>query len=99
MGSGVRPPKPRFTPVAEFSDEARKMIKKQHIKDFQAVSLLRLTVNEEGNPEDICIARPAGFSLDKQAFLTAQKYRFDPATQDGNPVAVRIAIEVNFKLF
>ena len=41
MGSGVRPPKPRFTPVAEFSDEARKMIKKQHIKDFQAVSLLR----------------------------------------------------------
>jgi TonB family protein len=75
------------------------MIKKKHIKNFQAISLMWLTVNEEGNPEDICIARPAGFDLDKQAFLTAQRYRFDPATQDGNPVAVRIAIEVNFKLY
>jgi TonB family protein len=98
VGSGVKPPRPRFTPEAEFSNESRKMIKKQHIKDFQALSLIRLTVSEEGSPRDICIARSAGFGLDRQAYIAVQKYRFDPATQDGQPVASRIAVEVNFRL-
>jgi protein TonB len=84
---------------AEFSDEARKMFKKNHLKSFQASSLVRLIVDKDGNPQDICVQRAAGYSLDGQAVKAVRQYRFRPATKpDGAPVPVVIAVEMNFRL-
>ena len=99
VGKGVTPPKATYNPNAEFSDEARKMIKKEHIKNFRAVSVLAFVVDDEGLPHDICLIKAAGYKLDEQAVKTVRQYRFDPATKDGTPVAVRINIEVNFRLY
>ncbi len=71
------------------------MIKKQHLSNFQAVSLVTITV--DGDPKDLCLNRSAGYGLDKQAALTVEKYRFSPATLNGKPVPVRMSIEVNLK--
>jgi TonB family protein len=99
IGGSVKPPKPTYQPEAEFSDEARKMIKKAHIKDFQAFSILGLVVDAEGLPQDICLKKAAGYKLDEQAVKAVRQYRFKPATKDGTPVSVRLTIEVSFKLY
>ena len=99
VGGGVDRPKPINAPEAEFSNEARAALKKQHIKQFEGISAIDMTVDEAGLPQDICIKKPAGYGLDKQAFLAVERYRFQPATLNGKPVAVRITIEVKFKRF
>jgi protein TonB len=37
--------------------------------------------------------------LDEKAMEVARKYRFQPAMKDGHPVAVEIALEVDFHLY
>jgi len=37
--------------------------------------------------------------LDEKALQAVMKYRFKPARKDGKPVAVRISVMVNFRLF
>jgi protein TonB len=98
VGNGVEWPKPTHEVDAVFSDEARQMIKKAHLKAFGAVSLVSLVVDASGNPQDLCVMKAAGFGLDEQAIMAAEQFRFKPATKDGSPVAVRISIEMNFKL-
>jgi Gram-negative bacterial TonB protein C-terminal len=99
VGGGVEPPKPITMPQAEFSNEARALLKKQHIKKFEGVSIVEMTVDAAGMPQDTCIRKQAGYGLDKQAFVAAGKYRFQPATLNGKPVAVRLAVEVKFRRF
>ena len=100
VGVSISPPRPLHQVAANFSNEARKAIRKQHLKDFHAVSLLSMVVDANGNPQDICVQKFAGFSLDQQAVKAAGLYRFQPAAKsDGPPVAVQIAIEVNFQLY
>jgi protein TonB len=98
-GKGVVPPRATRTPEAEFSDEARKYVKKHHIKGFRAVSILSLTVDEQGMPRDICVKTAAGYGLDRKAYEAVEQYRFDPATLHGEPIPERVMVEVNFNLF
>jgi TonB family protein len=95
----VKPPKATHSLDATFSDEARLLIKKQHIKNFEAVSLVGITVGADGKPRDLCLMKAAGFGLDKQAFQAVEQFRFKPATRDGMLVAVRLSIEMNFRLY
>jgi TonB family protein len=95
-GSGITPPKPTYQPEAEISDQARKAIRNQNLQDFHTVSVLSFVVDAEGRPQDICIKRQADLGLDGQAIKALRQYRFAPATKEGTPVAVRIALEVNF---
>jgi protein TonB len=37
--------------------------------------------------------------LDEKAIEAVNQYRFKPAMKDGEPVPVRITVEVNFRLF
>jgi len=96
---GVTPPKPKYTPEAEFSDDARREIKKQGIKDFEGVSILSFVLDVNGVPQGLCLKKPAGYGLDVQAAKAVWKYRFAPATKDGTPVPMRLTVEVNFKIF
>ena len=95
----VKPPKPIHLVNATLTDEARRYAKKQHRKSFEAISLVTPIVNTQGNPQDICVRKPAGFGLDGQAVNAAAQYKFEPATKDGSPVPVRIELQVNFRLY
>ncbi len=76
---------------ADFSDEARR-------ERFEGVILVSLIVNEEGLPVDLQVVRPAGHGLDEKALEAVKQYRFQPAIRDGKPVAVRIRVEISFRL-
>ncbi len=85
-------PVPRIHPEAEFSKEARK----KRVQGEVGVSVL---VREDGSVSDMYLTTaqlPAG--LDEQALNAVSKYKFQPATMDGEPVPVRIPVAVNFKL-
>jgi TonB family protein len=50
-------------------------------------------------PSNIRVLTSLGMGLDEKAIEVARKYRFEPAMKDGHPVAVEIAIEVDFHLY
>ncbi|HTV13281.1 MAG TPA: energy transducer TonB [Acidobacteriaceae bacterium] len=93
MPSGVTPPRPTQAGTPEYSDEARK-------KHIEGMVMLSTLVDEQGMPTDIRVERGIGYGLDENAVRSVSQYRFRPATdRDGRPVAVRIAIEVSFRLY
>jgi hypothetical protein len=96
---GITPPKPEIQPEAKFPDETLRAFKKQHIRDFEAVSILSLIVDVGGMPQNICLVKAAGYGLDLNAAEAVRRYRFDPARKDGKPVAMQITVEVDFKLY
>ena len=87
-----KPPVATYIPVAEYSEQARKV-------KYQGVAILSVLVTEDGLPTDVQVTRSLGMGLDEKAVECVMKYRFRPATKDGAPVAARIAIEVNFRLY
>jgi periplasmic protein TonB len=92
VGGGIGAPKPISTPDPEYSEEARKA-------KYQGVVVLWLIVDQNGNPKQIKVERPLGMGLDQKAIEAVRKWKFEPATKDGQPVAVQINVEVNFRLY
>jgi TonB family protein len=92
MRNGVMPPRPINFANPEYSDEARR-------KKIQGVVLVSALVNEEGNPIDFRVEKSLGYGLDEKAVECVSQYRFAPAMRDGQPVAARVTIEVNFRLY
>lgn len=92
VGRGVTAPRVVSQPGIEFTEDARKA-------KFQGVVTLKLVVDRSGNPTNIRILSPLGCGLDAQAVRTVQSWRFNPATKDGDPVAVEIAVDTEFRLY
>jgi len=77
---------------AEYSDYARK-------KKINGNVQLRFTVRPDGTTSDIVVTRSLEKSLDAQAIKAVQQWQFEPSTYQGQPVAVTINAEVNFRLY
>jgi outer membrane biosynthesis protein TonB len=95
---GVTRPKPTNSVAAEFSKKARSMIGSK-IKNLDAVSILSFVLDVNGNPQDLCLKKPAGYGLDVQAAKAVWQYRFEPATKDGKPVPMRLTVSVAFRTY
>jgi TonB family protein len=91
VGGDVKPPKAIYDPDPEYSDEARRA-------KYQACVVLWLVVDAEGSPQQIRVQRAAGMGLDEQASKAVQRWRFQPATKNGQPVPVMANVEVYFSL-
>jgi TonB family protein len=87
-----KPPVALYAPAAQFSEQAR-------AEKFQGVVLVSVLVTEEGLPTDVRVVKPVGKGLDEKAVEAVNQYRFKPATKDGVPVAARISVEINFRLY
>jgi TonB family protein len=92
IGKGVTPPRVRSAPSPEFSTEAREL-------HYQGTITLWLVVDTDGKPRNISIAKPLGMGLDGKAVECVEKWRFDPAQRDGQPVAVEMVVQVDFHLY
>ena len=60
---------------------------------------LRMVVDANGKPENIRVVRPVNKSLDAMAVGTVGRWRFKPATCNGEPMAQRIEFEVAFRSY
>jgi TonB family protein len=92
IGEGVAPPKVTFQKDPEFTNAARQA-------KFQGTLTLGLVVDSSGTPTHIHILRPLGCGLDAQAVRSVGAWSFKAAAKDGQPVAVEIAVEVEFHLY
>jgi TonB family protein len=92
MGRGITAPKAIYDPEPEYSEEARKL--KQ-----QGIVILSLVVDQQGRARDIHVARSLGMGLDEKAMEAVRQWKFSPGLKDGIPVAVRVNIEVSFRMY
>jgi protein TonB len=65
---------------------------------MQGTVILEAVINRDGLVEDIRVLKPLGYGLTESAIEAVRKWRFSPATLDGNPVAVYYTLTVNFRL-
>jgi TonB family protein len=89
---GVTAPRPIYDPDPEYSDAARRA-------KYQGSVLLWLVVAPNGRPRNIRVQRSLGMGLDEKAIEAVSQWRFQPATLNGQPVAVQINVEVSFRLY
>jgi len=89
---GVTVLEPIFSPEPTFSDEARKT-------KAQGIVQLALVVGKDGRPYHIRVSQSLGLGLDEKAIEAVSRWRFRPATLNGEPVASRVAVQVDFHLY
>jgi TonB family protein len=88
----VTVPQVIFNPEPSFSDEARKA-------KAQGIVMLLLVVGKDGHTYDIRVGQSLGMGLDEKAIEAVNRWRFRPATLNGQPVATQIAVQVDFRLY
>jgi TonB family protein len=91
LPNGIRAPRAIIAPDPEYSTQARK-------EGIAGTVVLSLVVGPDGDPRDITVARSLGHGLDEQAIAAVKRWKFEPGMKDGKPVAVRLSIEVDFRL-
>lgn len=92
VGGGVSAPRALYAPDPEYSEEARKA-------KYQGTVVLWVVVGPDGRTKDIRVQRSLGLGLDEKAMEAVRNWKFEPARKDGQPVAVQINVEVNFRLY
>ncbi len=92
VGGDVSAPQLIFSVDPDYSAEAKRA-------RYQGVCVISLVVDAEGNPQRVQVVRHLGKGLDQKAVEAVKQYRFKPGMLHGNPVAVQVNIEVNFRLY
>ena len=85
------PPKALFSPDPDYPEGARQ-------NNLSGTVVLWTIVTTEGTASNIKVAKSAGHGFDEAAIASVKRWKFEPGQYDGKPVAVKINIEVNFKL-
>jgi len=92
VGNGVTPPKATYSPDPDYSEKARR-------DKYMSIVRIAGTVDLQGAFTDLCVAQAAGEGLDEKALEAVTTWKFQPATLQGEPVAVRLNVEVSFRLY
>jgi protein TonB len=88
IGGAVKPPKVVWSEEPQLPST---------IRAFEAFSAqIYLWVNEKGETSHVKVLKSSGRADIDEAFVDAvKKYKFAPATLNGNPVAVDLYMDVN----
>jgi hypothetical protein len=62
------------------------------VAHLDGIAMLKMTVGTDGVPTDIQVTKPVGLGMDEQVKACAAMARYQPAQQDGVPVASQITI-------
>jgi periplasmic protein TonB len=91
--NGVGTPECLYCPDPLYSDEARKA-------KYAGSVVLDVIISADGRVTNIRVAKGVGLGLDEKAIESVKQWRLKPALgPNGKPVAVRMPIEVTFRLF
>lgn len=86
------PPTPLKTPDPYYTEEARRA-------KYQGTVMVATTVGTDGKTHDVHAGHNLGYGLDKEAEKAVKNWRFKPAMLNGKPVAAKVQVEVNFRLY
>jgi periplasmic protein TonB len=96
VGGDVKPPKAISTPNPP--DEKPEPTRKGKTK-YRGTVVLLIVVGPEGTVLDVKVVRTLKVELDEKAIEAVKKWKFEPATKKGTPVAVQVPVEVDFSLY
>jgi TonB family protein len=91
-GSGPGHGPAKYTPEPDFSEEARKA-------KYQGTVTLSAIIGPDGRPRNLKVVRSLGMGLDEKALEKVRTWLFEPGKRNGQPVAVAMTLEVDFRLF
>ncbi|MFL6300811.1 MAG: energy transducer TonB [Terriglobales bacterium] len=91
-GGGVSMPRVIYDPEPEYTEEARRL-------KHQGNVLLACVVGADGRVHDARVQHALGLGLDEKAIEAVKKWKFEPSRYNGQPVAVKIMVEVNFRMY
>lgn len=91
VGGGVVAPVKLYTPQPQYTRRARQA-------RLQGVVIVQVIIDRQGKVTSAKVLKGLGMGLDQSALKTLRKWRFEPATLNGEPVAVFYNLTVNFRL-
>lgn len=91
VGGDVQAPVKIHNPQPQYTEIARKA-------RLQGVVIVQAIIDKEGNVTNVKVLKGLGMGLDQAAVDAIKKWRFEPATLHGKPVAVYYNLTVNFRL-
>ena len=91
VSGNITPPVKLYYPQPQYTEEARRA-------RIQGVVILEATINHKGDVVDMRVLKGLPMGLAESAAETARRWRFKPATENGQPVAVFFNLLVNFSL-
>jgi TonB family protein len=90
-GGGISAPQVIFKVDPEYTEIARSLM-------VTGTVVARLIVQADGSADNITVTRPVGYGLDQKAVDAIASWKFRPGEKAGQPVAVIVTIEINFRL-
>ncbi len=91
MADGITGPKVLYKEEPQYTGQAR-------AGKVSGTVILNLVVGTDGLAHDIRVAKAIGAGLDEKAVEAIAKWHFQPGVLNGEPVAGRATIEINFRL-
>lgn len=93
MGPGIQPPRLIHEVKPAYTEEAK-------AAKVHGVVLLEAVVLEDGTVDPVRVTRSLDkeHGLDDEAVKALRQWRFEPGRKDGEPVRVRVEIEMSFTL-
>jgi TonB family protein len=91
MADGVNSPRVLYKEDPQYTEQAR-------ADKVEGFVHLNVVIGTDGLAHDVSVVKSIGAGLDEKAIEAITKWRFQPGTLKGEPVAVRASIDVNFRL-
>lgn len=91
MGGNVQPPVKLRAPRPEYTELARQA-------RIQGVVVVQAIIDEEGWVTKVKVSKGLPMGLTEEALKAVCRWRFEPATIDGEPVSVDSTLALNFGL-
>jgi TonB family protein len=88
---GVKAPKVVYKVDPNYTPEARDA-------KIEGTVVVDVEVHPDGKAHNLKVERTLDPGLDQRALDAISAWRFQPATKNGKPIAVKATIEINFKL-
>jgi len=85
-------------PPRQINSPSPKYPKIERKARHEGMVALKLVVSSEGVPHDITVSKTLSPDFDRAAIEAVKQWKFFPAMKDGKPLAVEIAVELNFHL-
>jgi protein TonB len=85
----VEPPVPVRTASPDYPPELRR-------EGVSGLVMVKCSIDEQGNVTEAEIEKSSNAAFEKPAVAAVKKWKFKPAKQDGNPVAIKVSIPIKF---
>jgi periplasmic protein TonB len=87
--SKTEPPVPVRTVAPEYPSELRR-------EGVSGLVMVKCSIDEKGDVTETLVEKSSNAAFEKPAVAAVKKWKFKPAKQDGNPVAIKVSIPIKF---